>query len=104
MNTNTTTSARKPTEQQTMLMRMAKKGTTRAAVREALQYDEGAKIPVQTMLKKVADRFDMTLVSEPNADRTVTYRMVAKVEKPHRKRRLEKAIHARVAKAAKKVA
>lgn len=74
--TTITTATREPTDQQAMLIKlaMAKRGTTRAAVRDALGYDEHAAIPVQAMLKKLADRFGYAFSSEIGPDRVATYR------------------------------
>jgi hypothetical protein len=77
---NVTTITRKPTEQQAMLIKMAtsKKGTTRAEVRDALEYDEGAAIPVQSMLKKL-ERFGyelQTTYGDGTDTRAATYRLV----------------------------
>ena len=64
---NTVVATRKPTAQQTMLIKLAsrEKGVTRPEVREALGYEPGANIPVQTMLKNLATRFGFDMISEP---------------------------------------
>jgi hypothetical protein len=88
-NTITTVSSRKPTEQQAALIKMAtaKKGTTRAAVRAFLGYEDGANIPVQSMLKKL-EQFGFTLRAEiAEGARTATYFLDALVAKPAKAKR-----------------
>jgi hypothetical protein len=60
---NTTTNAPTPTKQQAMLIRMATRpqGVIRAEVRKALGYDNDVNLPVQTMLKKIGNRFGLKL-------------------------------------------
>jgi hypothetical protein len=59
-------STRAPTAQQQMLIDLAtrKDGVTRAEVRTALGYEDGANIPVQTMLKTIATRFGLVFENE----------------------------------------
>jgi hypothetical protein len=59
------TNGRKPTDQQAILIKLAtrKQGVTRPEVRDALGYDAGSNIPVQTMLKTLAARFGFELVT-----------------------------------------
>jgi hypothetical protein len=59
----TTTNAPTPTKQQAMLIRLATRpqGVIRAEVRKALGYDNDVNLPVQTMLKKIGNRFGLTL-------------------------------------------
>jgi hypothetical protein len=82
---------RKPTAQQAMLIKLAtgRKGTTRAAVRAALQYEAGAAIPVQRMLKKL-ERFGFELLAEYGNDRVATY-FLQPVEPKIARRRTKKA-------------
>jgi hypothetical protein len=82
-------STRQPTKQQSKLIKMASAGTTRAKVRRVLGYDEGARIGVQTMLKKL-ERFGYKLRSEIGDDRTATYFLDAKKAAPRRKRATSK--------------
>lgn len=55
-----------PTAQQKMLIDLAMRtdGVTRAEVREALHVAEGANIPVQSMLKHIAERFGYVFENE----------------------------------------
>ena len=77
MSTITTPSGATPTERQASLIRMALRGVTRAQVRDALEYDAGANIPVQAMLKKIAERYGYDFDAVPTKDgaRTVAYFM-----------------------------
>lgn len=62
----TVVSTRAPTAQQQMLIDLAtrKDGVTRAEVRVALGYVDGANIPVQSMLKHIAERFGYVFGNE----------------------------------------
>lgn len=80
--TNTIKNVRKPTEQQAMLIKLAsrKDGVTRAQVREALGYEAGVNIPVQSMLKHIAERFGYEFdcyLTEGEGRPTAIYCMVA---------------------------
>lgn len=61
-NTNTVAAAPVPNKRQQKVIDLATRqephyGVTRAEVRKALGFKAGANIPVQTMIKQIADRF-----------------------------------------------
>jgi hypothetical protein len=92
----------KPTERQAMLIKMAtsKKGTTRHDVRYALEYGEYAKVPVQAILKQIAERAGYELTSDIGDDRRAVYRMVKPTPKTTAKRPAKKAAKRSARKAA----
>ena len=66
MPTNTKTEMRPLTDSEKTLLKLGsrKAGVTRAEVREALGYEEGANVAIQTMLKIVAEKRGLELVTE----------------------------------------
>jgi len=73
-----------PTERQASLIQLAsrKRGATRADVRDVLEYGEGAPIPVQAILKQIAERFGFemtTTYGDGTNTRAATYHFAKKM-------------------------
>lgn len=102
--------SRSPTVQQQMLIDLAtrKDGVTRAEVREALGVEADANIPVQSMLKHIAERFGYVFGNElfdvEGSNRKIAfYTMRAPVKAPKAKKPAP-AMATKVAATAKKTA